>query len=662
MKKKILQHKVIIIIILVGVIHRLIFALLFNHMFDFGSILALIKSVADTGDITAGFIVLKNNNILSQFFGKLFYQLGALWLYFLQFMHILDIRYIFDIKPYQNIESYMVGFNAWNPPLYQLIAIKLSQFFYDFIFLFFLVKIAKLIDIKKISLIFLFWAINPFMVFVSYAMYQSDLLMLVFFMGGVYFALRSLTDISNKNLKFKILAILFFSAGAVIKQVPILVIPFIIIIFSQSFLSFIGYAVIFIFFYQFLSQPWSMDYVLQRTFFLSSRESLAIFNFQLNGVSIFLFIYLSILFFILNRRELIIKKPFNLLILITLTLCGLYISENPELLYVNFNTWIMPFIILIALKDPKYSLLLFAPIIGFFKRNLIDNTFLSGALSETLGPSFIGSPSYLKLLQYTISPVLVGLLLNSIMIVIYIIYSIVLILDLIGKKVQFIGEMFLVQNYKKLIFVLFMSFYLIFGIDYLIKTNYTSIKSEPIQILDERTILRNNTIKFEIQNPNSFQLTALELSGRVTKVNNIDYLVVRLSDNSQILSEQRVMDYQLPDTPGEMLIFFNKAVTNKKIKVEIYKLRKNNDVEIQEMKKIDQTADSGKFNLDGNIKIKFSSNPLYVKLYRRIDYRTVTQTLAKHLNSKPKFFTAFSLILTFLTFFILILNKIKSSN
>src|SRR3989338_1322624 len=107
MRKKILQHKVIIIIILVGVIHRLIFALLFNHMFDFGSILALIKSVADTGDITAGFIVLKNNNILSQFFGKLFYQLGALWLYFLQFMHILDIRYIFDINPYQNIESYM---------------------------------------------------------------------------------------------------------------------------------------------------------------------------------------------------------------------------------------------------------------------------------------------------------------------------------------------------------------------------------------------------------------------------------------------------------------------------------------------------------------------------------------------------------------------------
>src|SRR3989344_1096314 len=658
------KNRLLIILTLIGVLHRLLFALFFNHMFDFGSILALIKSVTDTGDITAGFIVLRNNNILSQFFGKIFYQMGGVWLYFLQFLHVIDIRYIFDVKPYQTIESYMVGFNSWNPPLYQLIAIKLSQFFYDFTLLFFIYKIAKLIDIKKISFVFLFWAINPFMIFVPYAMYQSDIAMMAFFIGGVYFTLKALLTQTNNNLWTKILAILLITVGAIIKQVPILIIPFVIIIFSSSIISFIGYSSIFLFFYQFFSQPWSKDYLLQRTFFLTSKESLAIFNFQLNNVSVFMLLYLIVfLIFILNRDK-IIKKTFNLLTLITLILCGLYISENPELLFVNFNIWIMPFILLLVLKDPKYCLLLAAPIIGFLKRNMIDNTFLTGALTESLGTSFSGTPSYLRILQYSMSPILIGLIINTLMIAIYILYFIILIADLVGREIIKLGIFgsYLSVNYKKIVIGLLLSFYLFFGVDYLIKTNYTTLKSEPIQMLDERISLKKNILSMEIENPKRQLLTALELSGRVIKVNNIDHLVLKFSEGQRILLEQSVMDYQLPETPGEILIFFKKGINNKKIKLEIFKDRKNNDIEIQKMKKIDQSADINSFNLNHDVRLKFTGDPFYIKLYQRIAYEDVFSGFDKHIKTKPKFFFVYGLTILVIVLLIVKLFRSKPSN
>src|SRR3989338_8660623 len=234
------KHKAVLQLLLLGIIVRLLWIFFFNSTFDFFNILALSKSVFDTGRLSDGFFVLKQNNLEVQLYGKIYYQLIALWLKVLEVFKIIEVRYLFDTKAYTGPNGYLEGLFHWGPLLYQIISIKFFQFFYDGIFLYFLYQISKLINPSKSKHVLLFWALTPFLMIEPYSVYQSDFAMLAFFIAGIYFWMKELIQKDNGLFtKNKILAFFFLSLGAVIKQVPILVIPFAIISFSQNIFSFL---------------------------------------------------------------------------------------------------------------------------------------------------------------------------------------------------------------------------------------------------------------------------------------------------------------------------------------------------------------------------------------------------------------------------------------
>src|SRR5207248_2301691 len=116
-------------------------------------------------------------------------------------------------------------------------------------------------------------------------------------------------------------------------------------------------------------------------------------------------------------RGLIFKLPINFIKLIIILLVIIYISEESGNLFSQFNIWILPFIALVALYDPFYTLFFIAPILGYFKRIHIDSSLLTGSLSLSLGPHLTNVPDYRTLLQNVIESSLISLLIQSLMVV-----------------------------------------------------------------------------------------------------------------------------------------------------------------------------------------------------------------------------------------------------
>ncbi|MCL4386686.1 MAG: hypothetical protein M1326_10320 [Cyanobacteria bacterium] len=522
------KNRKIISLILIGVVFRLLFSLFFTHIFDFRNILALVKSVADTGGITAGFFVLKKSGFEIQLYGKIYYQIAALWLFILDKLKLIDIRYLFDIGAYKNFSSYMVGLYQWDPPLYQFVSIKLIQFFYDFVFLYFFYKLALEIKIKNTSLVLLLWAINPFLVFAPYAMFQSDLAMLAFLTGGIYFAVKSLNNIQNKT-KYILLSLFCLAIGAVIKQVPILFLPVVLIIFSETIISFILYLLFFLFAYVIISQPWSSDASFIKQFFLQSKESLALFNFQLNGVSIFLLSYCILIFFILiNKNKIRLNSYF--LVHISILIIGLIlITENSDFLFPQFNIWIIPFLILIALLDHKYSIFIAAPIIGFLKRSMIDNDFLSGALSTSFGKQLSHLPRSELILLQLFNPTLINIFLNTLIIATYLLLFVLIIGTFLksSKLNAFLAkyEIYFQKYYKSILILFFLSYFVFLFPQYSVKSKYVILNTGSYEDINTPIYLKNQKISLVISNPNLLTINGLKIQAVLKNGNNYDSLI-----------------------------------------------------------------------------------------------------------------------------------------
>ena len=265
-------------------------------MIDFMHILAMVKSIADTSNFTSGLITLKRLGFEIQLYGKIYYQIIALWLTFLEKINLLRIQFIFDTKPFQDATSYMTGLWQWSPPLYQLTAIKLIQFLWDFIFVFFLYKAAQLINKNLAWLAILFWAVNPYFMMINYAFFMPDIFMMASFVVGVYFWLKAIKEKKLGVNSITILSLFFLVLGAIIKQLPLLLIPFFILSFANNKRSFLKLIGLFLTFYFILKQGWAQDSYFINKFFLFSKESMGILRNNFNSMPYFLIFY-SMIFF-----------------------------------------------------------------------------------------------------------------------------------------------------------------------------------------------------------------------------------------------------------------------------------------------------------------------------------------------------------------------------
>lgn len=649
------KNRVIIKLVLLGILVRLILIFLFNSIYDFFNILAISKSVADTGNLIDGFFVLKRNNIQPQLYGKIYYQIVALWLFLLDKIKILQIDYLFDTKPYQGIATYMEGLFYWGPALYQLISIKLVQFFYDFILLFFLYKIAKLINPQRAKSIIFFWAINPFLIIVPYAVFQSDLAMLAFFVAGIYFWM------SGKRLP----AFFFLALGAIIKQVPILILPFAIISFSKNIRSFLVNSAVAGLFYFVLGQPWAKDTILLKQFFLMSKESMVILDFQLNSVSIFLFLYLFLFIFFIIKKKTIISKRQNIIYFIVLLLSVVYLTEGSEFLFPQFNIWIMPFLALLALNKPEYGLALIAPIVGFFKRVMIGVD-LSGLLRPTFGYGFNHIPDYKYFIGSVVNPEIVGLLLTTILATLYLIIILMALNDLLEFKRIKVVEIKNIGQYltlDKLSIYIALIYLMLFAVDFTIKSRLIIVPTPAYQTENKELPLTNKPLVVYVDNIPGKTITALDIRARKNEITYDDFTIFRFRDKSnKIILEQKVSDYLFPVPDEDFIIPLKKPIKNKEFSIEIFKEKGYNQIVFYEAKTIPDIIGGSIYDNPGPkdiVNINFKNNVFILKFRGQYTFKDIWKGIVYHLNNKPKFFALYFTLILLVSGSIISINRIK---
>lgn len=660
------RHKLIFQLLLLGLIVRLLFMFFFNSTFDFFNILAISKSVSDTGNLTDGFFVLKRNGLEVQLYGKLYYQLTALWLKILEAVKVLDIRYLFDTKAYQGAADYMVGLFHWGPPLYQLISIKFLQLFYDGIFVYSLYNIAKLINEKYSKSILLFWAIVPFLMIVPYSVFQSDFTMLTFLTAGTYLWMKELSQPNSKPVTVgKVSTIILFALGAVIKQVPIVFLPLVIISFSRNIVTSVFYTLISLLAYLVIRQPWAADATLIQQFSLLSTESTAIFSFRLNGTSIFLFLYLLITLAVFLYRKSIFSDPKKVIYIIALLLAAIYLTEDSTLLFPQFNLWIIPFLALLTLIRKEYGLLLLAPIFGFFKRLMIGVD-LSGLLNPTFGYGFNHLLDYKDLIRFA-SQDLLGTALTSFMAFLYICLAVLVLGDLFDiKSFENIREKLKVFKFSliQIAVTITLGYYALFAIDMIVKTRVTLLPSPNYQ-MTSKLALSKKPIEVNVTNSERQTINGLELPAHRASLSYPDYTVFKfLDDKNNELFTQKVSDFTFPKLSDEMFnIPLNKPINNSRFKVLIYKEHNYNTIYFNSVKFTGDVMGGSIYNNPKDsavLKLEFPKETFAINFRGQYGWNQIVQGVSYHLKSKPKFFIAyFSLIAILIAVLVFISLAIK---
>lgn len=657
------KNKAIIKLLLIGILVRLIFMFFFNSTFDFFNILALSKSVADTGSLIDGFFVLKRNSLEVQLYGKIYYQLIAFWLGFLETIKILEIKYLFDTKPYQGLSSYMEGLFRWGPGLYQLISIKFLQFFYDFIFLYFIYQIAKVIRVTYAKKILIFWAFTPFLMIVPYAVFQSDFAMLTCFVAGIFFWMRGVSESEDKLLtKNKILTFVFLSLGAIIKQVPILMIPFAIISFSRNIKFFVVNSILAGFFYLIFGQPWAKDSALIKQFFLMSRESTAILNFQINSVSIFLFLYFLLILIVFVKKRVLFSDNKNILYLTTFILTVIYLTEDSTLLFPQFNIWIMPFLALLSLIKPEYGVLLIAPITGFLKRIMIGVD-LSGLLNPTFGYGFAHLLDYKYFTYSLVNPDLVGLFLTSLMTVFYFYLILIICVDLFSfNKLNFLRINFkdIDIDLVKITKFIVIGYSVLFIIDFVVKTRLTIIPTTAYQGNNKQIILSDKPLSVEVFNRKGKTINSLEVRSKKNEISYVDFTVFKfVDDQNNVIHIQKINDFLFPTVDYNFNILLDKPIKNKKFKILIYKERGYNRIAFFSAKLIGDITGGSIYDKPSEgetVHLNFPGEGFELHLRGQYYPYQMFKGMMYHVNTKPKFFIAYFFLIILLVTVILFLH------
>jgi|GEM_PF-2627048 len=656
------RHKKIIKWVLIGIAVRLIISFLINAPFDFFNILAISKSVADTCSLVDGFFALKRHGLEVQLYGKIFYQLTALCLKTLEKARILETQYLFDNKPFQEASLYLSKLFKWGPPLYQLISIKMLQLLFDGIFIFFFYKIAKIIKPTEAHQVLFFWALTPFLMIAPYAVFQSDFAMLTCMVAGVYFWIKGNRDTHHKLISPNTcLTFLFLGLGAVIKQVPLLLIPFTVISFSKNFKVFILHVLNGAFFYFLFTQPWDKDTTLMKQYFLFSKESTAIFNFQLNSSSVFILSYLLLLFFVLIKKNEVFNKQTAPIYLTTLLLSIIYITEDSTFLFPQFNLWIFPFLALLTLIKAEYGLLMIAPVLGFFKRAMIGVD-LAGLLKPTFGYGFEHLLDYQYIVRGLFNPDLFGLFITSSMIAVYVVLTVLLMGDLFNISSIHNFKVKIADNLDlKKITLLFLSFYLILFIsDFAIKTRLTILPSQNYQLTNNRFLLSTQPLKFSVNNPKSKAINGLELHIQKNDINYVDNTILKFVDeNGKVILLHKINDFLFPLAPDNYTVVLNKTIKNKKFTVEIYKEKGYNTISLFEAKFVGEIIGNTLYDnppQDEVLQIFFPKQIFEVKLRGQYEPYQMLNGIRYHINQKPAFFKIYFLIIGTLIFIVFTLS------
>jgi hypothetical protein len=439
-----------------------------------------------------------------------------------------------------------------------------------------LIKIGQILFNNRFKIaIIVFWAVNPLIIYTTYVLFQSDLAMTAFLTAGVYYGILAIKKPSYNFISLNIFLMLtMFAIGAVIKQVPLLfVIPFLIVL-SKNLKDFLKGLLVFAALYVLFSQPWAKDISIVKEFHLTSPESMALFNFSLNSVPIFLLLYSFFIIFTFYNRDKIIATPIKLILISSLILAIVYISEDLNFLFVQFNIWILPFIAFLTLHKKKYAIFFIAPLIGFFKRAIVDNDVMIGSFGVTLGLPLNHTPKYNDIIEKFLNPMLIHYLFSTTFIVACVILLYVLYKDMIDKE-DFFSSLInknIKLNLIKISISVFSIFFIIFTLDFFYRSQFVNLTKFVIKN-ETKTILSGTIFKFTINNPQRRDVSAILVPISRQEINTNGYTYFNFYDlkNNKLLFNVKVNDYTFATDNSYTRVMLPSKINLEKISVEIDK-------------------------------------------------------------------------------------------
>lgn len=500
--------------------------------------------------------------------------------------------------------------------------------------------------------------------YVGYVMFQSDLAMLAFMTGGVYFTLKKLYDKDFSFFSFDtILALACIIIGAIVKQVPLLLLPFVIILLSNSLLQLLILSALSLVFYFVSYQPWTEDAILIKTKFLTSSESTALFGFHLNGLVIFYGLYLSILGYFITIKQRVKNNPILLLYFVVAIICTVLISEDYGSFFTQFNVWIMPFLAILALNESKYSIFLFGSLVGFFKRALMDTSVLIGSLALTFGEPLAKTPSHGQILSLYFNEEIVNKFLNSIFLMNYL-FLLFFILYQIVKSAPHPWLTKLQEHIHltltKAISIFAILFIVTTGLEYLVFSSFSQLtnlnSTQPTE-----TFITKKPLFINIDNNDEHAITGLSLRIVNKGLSSYDNVMVKATDrttNKDILLS-KTNDYVLPSNADFFPLLFPHSINAKKIRLAIYKEKGLNSIAI--FKDVKSAPPASVFSLKYDAFYKhhaptmtFTNSPIDVNLLGRYTISDAINNLKYNLSKKPKFFLVYFGFIIFLLILLLI--------
>ncbi len=647
------KHYKVLSLLFLGIGVRLIYSLLFTQMLDIVNVLAVVRSVAETGSVVGGFNALLRVGFESQLYGKIYYQTIGLWLSVLDSIGLLHIEYLFDTKGFTDYSSYLNGLWLWSPPVYQLTLIKLIQFLWDGLFVAVLYSAARQVNRAQAHLAILFWAVNPYFMMINFSFLMPDIFMLACFVGGFVFWIKALQNTKKEINRNTLVALALFTLGAVIKQVPLLAIPPLLISTNRSWKSLVIYIGSTALMYFIFKQGWSMDAETINSYFLFSKESMALLANHFNGIPYFLYMYGFFMLYLLKQKEVVFRSLDRVLLVIISIILIVYM--NDPIFFIQFLLWILPFAFLYALHNKRFNWIFVFAMIAMFIKGWSNESYLSLLLSPTIGALYNNVIDNKFFIDAIFNFQIYDLMLKFI---IMFLFSSTLIesLSLLFRSKPLFTQVFekYIPNIRiKNVIILFGIMFVVFIIiDYQIKSKYVLIPQRKYQLSETQIPIGANPIIVHVNNQNNRTITALRMSlmqaGKIQEGETI----FELRENGKTTVTKKVNDHLFPTSVDDpFILIFPKKITSKKFDILIYKKDDINKIVFFESKQLgqinfDEMSIFGGYerpNEKDLLQVSFENAVFPIYFHGIYSFNDIGRAFSHHANSmlKKGFFSAY---------------------
>lgn len=285
-----------------------------------------------------------------------------------------------------NIQKVITHPHVWR----YLFLMKIPYLFFDVFLLYILTKFfSKKTDQHKAIM---YWWLNPIVIFLPYVWGQFDIIPASVMLAGVYLGI--------KNQPYK--SVLLFGLAAAFKNYPLILLPFLSVIYGKNIWHMIKLMVVGMLPFILTTMPyWSHEFFRKTVLFSWQSQKMMDFLWPIggsDGVYPFFIGYFLILMWAVYKLR---GRYDQIIAPLVMTLTWYYATTN---FHQQWFMWVLPYLVILAVKDRKLSLIGLGVVALFFVRLIEIQANVTTELLVWLAPAFDDLPKsrYLVGLAYDI--------------------------------------------------------------------------------------------------------------------------------------------------------------------------------------------------------------------------------------------------------------------